>query len=289
MSAVQPVEAIDLRFAERQCVALARREAGNFFWGFSMLPRERMVAMSAFYSFARQVDDEVDLAPADSAAARLAVHRQRLRDCLDGRGRDPVMVVLGRAVERYQIPASDLEQVIEGAELDLKRNRYQTWEQLNGYCELVASSVGRVCVRIFGHRDRLALEYAHQLGLAMQITNILRDVGEDLGRGRIYIPLEDMDACGVAEEALLALRPGDGWSELIHLEARRAERLFEIGLRVTGYIPYRAAVCVRTMAGIYRTLLGRIEADPYLPLTARARLDLRGKLAVLMRSWLQPA
>ena len=173
--------AVSLRGAEHACADLARREAKNFYWGFIALPREKRNAIYALYGFARQVDDEVDLR--GRAEAGLAEQRRRLRACLAGDRRDPVMVVLGQAVERYAIPASELEALIDGVEMDLRWRRYETWSELESYCRLVASMVGRMCVRIFGFDDPEALDRADDLGLALQMTNILKDVWEDHSRG----------------------------------------------------------------------------------------------------------
>ena len=139
--------AVGLRGAERACAELARREAKNFYWGFIALPPRKRNAIYALYGFAREVDDEVD-GPRGGAEAGLAEQRRRLRACLAGDRRDPVMVVLGRAVERYRIPAAELEALIDGVEMDLRQRRYQTWGELQSYCRLVASTVGRMCVHL---------------------------------------------------------------------------------------------------------------------------------------------
>ena len=280
-----PAAPLRLREAERACAGLARREAKNFYWGFIALPRERRNAIYALYGFARQVDDEVDR-PGAGAEAGLAEQRRRLRACLAGDRGDPVMVVLGQAVERYGIPAAELEALIDGVEMDLRRRRYETWVDLQSYCRLVASMVGRMCVRIFGFRDAKALEHADELGLALQLVNILRDVAEDAAMDRVYLPAEELRRFGVADADLLAGSPGPGWEPFVRFQSDRARSLYASGLGVCDYIPSSSAACVRTMAGIYRRILDRIEADPRRPLRERISLSTAAKLRVALGSWL---
>jgi 15-cis-phytoene synthase len=281
---------------EQYCQELTRREAANFYWGFVALPRPQRSAIYALYSFARQVDDDVDLggavgsesAPSGGTGAdRFELMRDRVERCFTGRADDPVMRVLAHVVDRYGIPRVELEALIHGVEMDLRVNRYQSWEDLQAYCRLVASSVGRMCVRIFGFSDLVALEYADDLGVAMQVANILRDVREDMDRGRIYLPQEDLKRFGVSEQSLVTGIPEAGWEPLMRHQIARAKNLFESGLRVTEVIPRRAAACVLTMAGIYQAIVAAIEHDPYLPLRRRAALSSREKLSVMLKSWLQ--
>jgi len=291
--------ALQLREAQRYCQRMAFREAQNFYWGFISLERDQRIAIYALYDFARQVDDEADSAglsrlragarpqEAGTISERLAVHRQRVRACFRGEFADPVMQVLAHAVARYQIPESELIALIDGVEMDLHRTRYQTWEDLQVYCRLVASVVGRMCVRIFGFADPAALERADELGLALQITNILRDVREDAELGRIYIPGDDLERFAVSERDLLDGRQSAGWPALVAFEIQRANELFESGLKVAEHIPRRAGVCVQTMAGIYHRILDKIGKDPELPLRARASLSRMEKLRVVLESWLR--
>jgi phytoene synthase len=275
--------------AERFCRQMARREAKNFYWGFISLPHDQRMAIYALYDFARQVDDEVDGAPRpDLIPQRLAAQRDRVRRCMRGEFDDPVMQVLSKAVQRYTIPESELQELIDGVERDCTQTRYRTWEDLRAYCRLVASVVGRMCVRIFGFTDGAALLRADDLGLALQLTNILRDVLEDAEMGRIYLPQEDLERFGITEETMLNVRPGEGWNALIKFESQRARQLFKTGYEVLRYIPRRPAACVQTMAGIYERLLRKIERDPQLPLRERAALSRGEKLQVVLKSWLRP-
>ena len=297
-----------LAAAERYCQRMARREAGNFYWGFIALPRTQRISIYALYDFARQIDDATDgpgatdagvwldvsagrhspeRPPFDGAArAQLELQRGRLRRALAGDpSGDPVMQVLARAVQRHGIPASELEELVSGVEMDLHQNRYASWEELRGYCQLVAGVVGRMCVRIFGFDSDDALERADSLGAALQLINILRDVREDASLGRVYLPQDELARFGVSETSLLAGRPDGAWTSLVEFEAARARRLYASGIRVCEHIPGPARACVRTMAGIYSGILDRIEAEPELPLRERVRLSSGEKAGVMLRSW----
>lgn len=289
LSAIGPADGLSLRASQTYCRELTRREARNFYWGFVALPREQRMAIYALYGFARQVDDAADHTDTPRGPDHFAFHRTRLQQCFDGQAGDPVMTVLAHAVERFGIPRDDLEGLIRGVECDLERARYETWEDLKAYCLLVASSVGRMCIRVFGFRDPAALPLADDLGIAMQLANILRDVREDASMGRVYLPQEDLRRFDVDERALLVGRPGRSWESLMESEIARARSYFESGLRVTEYIPRRAGVCVLTMAGIYIAILDRLTTDPYMPFSHRASLSTKGKLGIMLRSWLQVA
>ena len=279
---------VGLRASEKYCEAMARREAANFYWGFLALPRAQRTAIYALYDFARQVDDEADSGTAslDGRLAGLDRHRQRLFNARSDDSTDPVMSVLAHAMARYSIPTAELEMLIDGVGMDLEVTRYQSFAELRGYCQLVASIVGRMCVRIFGYRDARALQLADELGVALQLINILRDVREDASRGRIYLPLDELHAFGISEQDVLGARPTSRWNEFVAFQAARARRHHADGIRVTEHIPRTAAVCVRTMAGIYTGILERIEQDPMVPLRRRVSLSPVDKLGVMARSWI---
>ncbi len=277
--------------AERFNRDMARREAGNFYWGFISLGYHERMAIYALYNFARQVDDEADAVGVENLPARLAVHRERISRCV-GRdfGDDPILRVLSEAVDRYAIPEAELQMLVDGVEMDFSRSRYATFEELRTYCNLVASVVGRMCVRIFGFDDPIALERADDLGLALQLTNILRDVREDaVDMKRVYLPQEELARFGIREDALSEGEILPGWDELVAHNVERARRYFATGYEVLRHIPRRPAACVATMAGIYEELLKKIERDPGLPLRARAALSKTEKLRVVVRSWLSSA
>lgn len=279
---------LDLELSEAYCTALTRAEAKNFYWGFISLPAEQRIAIYALYAFAREIDDEVDdqRRSRENLGARLAAQRERVRRCARGEYDDPVMHVLSRAVERFGIPESELQGLIDGVEMDVEPREYETWEDLRAYCRLVAAVVGRMCVRIFGYSAPEALDRAEELGISLQLINVLRDVREDAGMGRVYLPREDRERFGVTFDRIREGRGGGGWGELVAFEAERALGLYESGLRVVHFVPHRAGVCIRSMAGIYRGILDRILADPERPLHERISLSTPQKLHVVLRSWL---
>ncbi|MBV8149293.1 MAG: squalene/phytoene synthase family protein [Candidatus Eremiobacteraeota bacterium] len=274
--------------AERFNRDMARREAGNFYWGFISLGYHERMAIYALYNFARQCDDEADTVGVENLPERLAVHRARIARAVKGEpGDDPILRVLSEAIERYSIPAEELELLVDGVEMDYFHDRYRTFEDLKSYCNLVASVVGRMCVRIFGYSDPVALERADELGLALQLTNILRDVREDaVDMKRVYLPQEDLERFGIPQSALSNSEIVPGWSEFVAHHIARTRTYFESGYHVLRYIPRRPAACVHTMAGIYEELLKKIERDPGLPLRERAALSKTEKLRVVVRSWL---
>src|SRR5579862_5219684 len=275
-----------VRALERYCEDMARREAANFYWGFIALPRQQRTSIYALYDFARQVDDDADLDGRSSRDERLEHHRRRLRDTRPGDSTDPVMGLLAIAMRRHAIPLAELDMLIDGVAMDLTTTRYETWDELRAYANLVASVVGRMCVSIFGFRDPIALTRADDLGVALQLINILRDVREDASRGRIYLPLRELNEFGITERDILDGRVAPGWHAFMAMQITRARRHHAEGIRVTEHIPRTAAVCVRTMAGIYTGILDRIERDPMLPLRRRASVSPVDKLGVMARSWI---
>jgi phytoene synthase len=284
-----PVGEIDIREAQRYCERLARREAKNFYWGFISLPHDQRMAIYALYGFARLVDDEADDPSREHRAERMDLHRERISALMHGIYDDPITRVLADAVSRFSIPERELQKLVDGCAMDLLRVRYDTWDELRVYCDAVASVVGRMCVRIFGFDSNRALQYADDLGLALQLTNILRDVREDAELGRIYLPQEDFARFGATSSELFRAVPGPWWDELVMFEVERAQALFDSGYRVLNHIPRRSAACVQTMAGIYHRLLTKIARDPRLPLRGRASLTRSEKIGVLVQSWLPRA
>jgi phytoene synthase len=277
--------------AERFNREMAKREAGNFYWGFISLGYHERMAIYALYNFARQVDDEADTVGIENLPARLSVHRERIARCVRGDyGDDPILRVLSEAVDRYAIPERELQMLVDGVEMDFAQSRYATFDELHAYCNLVASVVGRMCVRIFGFSDPVALNRADDLGLALQLTNILRDVREDaVDMKRVYLPQDELRRFGIPEGALSSGEIHSGWSDLVAYSVARARSYFATGYEVLRYIPRRPAACVQTMAGIYEELLKKIERDPGLPLRSRAALSKTEKLRVVVRSWLSSA
>lgn len=258
--------------AYRACAEIARASGTSFYRGMRLLPKPKRDALFAIYAFARRVDD---IADDERDLAQLEALRD-WRERLD----DPVFAALDDACTRYPIPLDALVDLIDGAEMDLRGTRYATFDELEAYCRRVAGSIGRLSVGVFGSADReTALDLADRLGVAFQLTNILRDVAEDLANGRVYLPQEDLDAFGVDLDA-----PGDSFAQLVRFEAARAERWYDEGLQLLGYLDRGSAASVAAMASAYRRLLRRIEREPDAVLTRRVSLPTWEKGWVAARS-----
>ena len=272
-----------LEQARQHCEAVTRERAANFFYGIRLLPPDKRRAMYAVYAFARRVDDigDGDLPPAEKlrllAGERAAVAR------IGQGGEDPVLAALADACARFALPVDALTDLIDGVEMDVRDVRYETFDELVAYCRRVAGSIGRLSLAIFGAQDMArAQPLADDLGVAMQLTNILRDVREDRGRGRTYLPAGDLRRFGVGEDLLSA--PADAEAALVRFEARRARAWFDRGLELVPLLDPRSASCVAAMTGIYRRILDRIERDPSHALVTRVSLAPWEKAWVAVRS-----
>ncbi|HEY7965628.1 MAG TPA: presqualene diphosphate synthase HpnD [Solirubrobacteraceae bacterium] len=256
--------------ARRHCAAVTRAEAANFYWGMRLLPAEKRAALFAIYAFARRVDDigDGDLAT-DEKRRGLEEAAQALGASPNG---DLVLVALREAEQRFAIPRSSWQDLIDGVRMDVDAATFETFDELVVYCRRVAGSIGRLCVAVFGSTDPRSGELADDLGVALQLTNILRDIREDAGRGRTYLPAEDLRRFG--EPAPDTIGP------LIAFEAARAREWYDRGLALIPLLDRRSAACVLAMSGIYRRLLERIAADPAAVLERRVALGTARKIAV---------
>ena len=265
--------------AYRHCEALTREQAGNFYYGIRLLPAPKRRAMCAVYAFARLVDDIGDGdQPAERKLELLADARAQL-DAEDG---SPMRVALADAERRFALPREALLDLIDGVEMDVRGTEYETFDELVVYCRRVAGSIGRLCLAIFGSSDMAtASPLADDLGVAMQLTNILRDVREDLDRGRVYLPAEDLRRFGC--EDLEAAAPAQ-FAGLMAFEAQRAREWFARGLALVDLIDARSASCVCAMTGIYRRILDRIDESPHTVLDHRLSLATWEKTWVALRS-----
>jgi phytoene synthase len=308
--------------AYARCEAITRSEAANFYYGIRLLPRERRRAMCAAYAFARRVDDIGDgTLEREEKLRRLDAQERALAAIAapgagaggeapaDG-GKDPVMVALADAQRRFPMPADALGELIEGVRMDVLGVSYESFEELVPYCRRVAGAIGRVCLAFFSLREGAATDLAHaerladDLGVALQLTNILRDLREDAHNGRVYLPADDLRRFGVIAQDTRAGEPLatlscevlgsltrsstdaqqlDRLCALVRFEADRAARWFDLGLELTDLLDRRSAACVLAMAGIYRRLLERIEAHPEQSLTQRMSLPAREKAWVAAR------
>jgi 15-cis-phytoene synthase len=279
------VAAIELECAYRECEQITRREAANFYYGIRLLPLEKRHAMCAAYAFARRVDDigDGDL-DRETRLAGLAHERTRLSTLVDGNAdpSDPVITALGHAQRRYALPVDALELLVEGVEQDVLGTEYETFDELVRYCRCVAGAIGRLCVAIFsdGEADEL-FGLADDLGVALQLTNILRDILEDQALGRTYLPAEDLRRFGCLDLSSAGEREA---SELIRFEADRAAEWFDRGLELTAKLDRRSASCLLAMTGIYRRILDRIVANPGEVMRGRISLSPLEKSWVAVRS-----
>ncbi len=277
----------ELSLAYGRCEAITRREARNFSYGIRLLPAPKRAAMSALYAFARRVDDIGDGAGAlgdkQEALARVRDEIAKVASGDPPRG-DPVLVALADAVARYPIPVEALGEIVTGCEMDCRLESYGTFEELISYCRCVAGSVGRLSLGVFGTADATtASPRADTLGIALQLTNILRDVVEDRERmGRVYLPAEDLVRFGCRPDAT---GPADALVELLRFEAGRARLYYQEGLRLLELLDRRSRACVSAMAGIYHRLLERIEADPLAALHHRVSLPAREKAWIALHSF----
>jgi 15-cis-phytoene synthase len=274
---------MDLDRAQRACEQITRAEARNFFYGIRLLPPAKRRAMCAVYAFARRVDDIGDGAlPDGTKLEALAATRDSL-ERLDSPGDDAVLVALADALERFPIPRQALDDLVDGVEMDVRGETYETFDELVVYCRHVAGSIGRLCLGVFGTSNGPgAWALADDLGVAMQLTNILRDVREDFGAGRVYLPAEDLRRFGCPCD--LAAAPPDAAAELIRFEAARDREWFDRGLELLGHLDARSRACVLAMTGIYRRLLTRIEEHPDEVLARRMSLPTWEKAWVAARS-----
>lgn len=267
------------------CQALAKREARNFYYGFMLLPFEQRRAIYAAYAFARECDDIVDGdLPPDESARLLGAQRRRLDDCLAGEPDGPVFEALGDAVAHFGIPREYLYELMDGVQMDLEVRRYADFSSLRTYCRKVASVVGLISIEVFGYRgDDIARKHAEDLGIALQLTNILRDLQEDAERGRVYVPQEEIEAFGYSERELFSGVVSPEFRRLAAFQAARARDQFAEGRKLLPYLPRRARACVGVMAGIYESVLSGIERDPGVVFQRRLSLSSGRKLALAGR------
>jgi 15-cis-phytoene synthase len=281
----------DRRTVERayeQCEQITRTEAKNFSYGIRLLPRTKRRALSAVYAFARRVDDIGDgTLPAPEKLAALDAARAAVL-APDDHPDDPVLVALADAATQLALPLTAFTELVDGCEMDVRGTRYQTFADLDRYCQCVAGSIGRLSLAVFSPTaDAEATRLADRLGVALQLTNILRDIREDFLNGRVYLPQEDLDEFGVtlmlAEDGRLD-RQGGRLVQLVRREVARARELYDDGLALLPLLDRRSAACCGAMAGIYRQLLGVIDADPERICLGRTSLSRETKLAVAARA-----
>jgi phytoene synthase len=291
---------LQLETAYCNCRCIARTAAKNFYYGFMVLPKRRSDALCAVYAFMRQADDI-----SDEPGLSLAERRQKLGTFLSSFRRaasgeptdDPVLMALQDSQQRFGIPSSLLEQLVAGTAMDLQEEfvadpshpvvAYKTFDQLYDYCYHVAGVVGLVCIKIFGYTDKAAEGLAEHLGVAFQLTNILRDVKEDAQMGRIYIPQEDLDHFHVSAQELAAGVDAAKLQPLLEFEETRAREFYKSGDQLLPLIEEVSQPALWVMMSVYRGLLDRIKARNYDVYSERVRMSTFDKVKLLIRGFLK--
>jgi phytoene synthase len=275
-----------LKAAYDECQAITKREARNFYYAFVTLPRPRRRAIYAAYAFSRRADDIADGdAPAKTKRAAISDLRARLHDALTGGPADPIMTALADTSRTYDIPESLFSNIIDGVEMDLDIRRYETFDDLRAYCYKVASAVGLVSIRIFGYTNPKAEDYAVDLGLAMQLTNIIRDIREDAERDRVYLPLEDLHRFGYTEKEMKDGVINDAYLRLMAFQAERARRYFDSGSMLLPLLQRRSRACAAGLHHLYGLLLDRIEKQGFDVFSERVGLPAWQKLRLTVTLW----
>ncbi|MDB5894309.1 MAG: squalene synthase HpnD [Rhodoferax sp.] len=259
----------------------AAASGSSFYYAFLFLPRPRRAAITAFYAFCREVDDVVDeVTDAGVAQTKLAWWKTEVAKSFAGTATHPVMQALMPHTAEYQITQAQLQAVIDGCQMDLEQTRYLDFPALQRYCHLVAGVVGEVAARIFGQTQPATTAYAHKLGLAFQLTNIIRDVGEDALMGRIYLPVNELQQFDVKAHEILKRTYSDRFTALMRFQAERAHGLYDEAMALLPAEDRRAQKPGLMMASIYRTLLREIERDKFQV------LHQRNSLTPLRKFWL---
>ncbi len=284
------------------CQRIVREHARTFHLASVFLPPQKRRAAYALYAFCRVADDIVDRADEARGSgegavacqqAALAAHEGKLQDAIAGTKSDPVFCELDRVLHEFGVPETVLRELLDGVAMDLGAVRYETWAELSVYCEGVASSVGEMCTYVFGVQGgpdvrRVALRYARTLGLAMQLTNILRDVGEDAQRGRCYLPIQDLAAFGLTSDEILGgtlVATDPRWQQFMAQQIARARSLYEAAMPGIPLLSPDAQRCAWACAIGYSGILGAVEGIGFDSLRHRARLGTLARLQVLWKVW----
>jgi len=272
---------------EQYCQNKAASSGSSFYYSFLFLPPERRRAITALYAFCREVDDVVDeCADPEVARTKLAWWRKEIAGTFAGSAQHPVAQALKPVVHTFNLPQERFQSIIDGMEMDLRYNRYPDFATLQSYCYRVAGVVGLMAAEIFGYRDPATLKYAENLGTAFQLTNIIRDVGEDARRGRVYLPLEELTRFDVAATDIIHLHDTAAFRRLIEFQISRAEDYYRLAL---GSLPERDRKAQRpglVMAAIYQKVLEEIRNNEFKVLDRRTSLTPIRKLWIAWRTWL---
>ena len=271
---------------DEYCQQKAAGSGSSFYYSFLFLPQERRRAITALYAFCREVDDVVDeVVDPQLAGTKLAWWRQEVGRLFAGDPQHPVTRALLPTLAPYGVTAQRLNEILDGMEMDLAQTRYLDFAALERYCYCVAGAVGLLAAGIFGYADARTLEYAKHLGTAFQLTNIIRDVGEDARKNRIYLPMEDLQRFGVTAADLLHARVSPGFPALMAFQAARARSYYGKAMAQLPAVDRRAQRPGLIMAAIYAALLAEIERDGFQVLTQRTSLTPLRKLWIAWKTW----
>ena len=270
------------------CQQKAAASGSSFYYSFLFLPEEKRRAITALYAFCREVDDAVDECSDPTLAhTKLAWWRKEVDAIYQGTPQHPVARALASMLPRFRLSQQHLNEIIDGMEMDLHNNRYPTFDALKEYCHRVAGVVGLLSAEIFGYRDPLTLEYAADLGLAFQLTNIIRDVREDARRDRIYLPLDELESYGVSTADITSGRESDSLRRLMEFQIERALSFYQQAFDKLPAVDRAAQRPGIVMAAIYQALLEEIRADGCRVLQQRVALTPVRKLWIAWRTWLK--
>jgi phytoene synthase len=277
---------VELTEAYRECERITWSQARNFAYGIRLLPPDKRRGLAVVYAFARRIDDIGDgTMPAEEKITALEQARQALGRLDQPPADDPVLLALADVARNFPVPIPAFGELIDGCVADVRGTSYQAFDDLLWYCRCVAGSVGRLSLGIFGTKHDMAeaAELADSLGVALQLTNILRDIREDHQNGRVYLPAEDLAKFDLDPAALGQPSP-PGFARLVEFEAERARDWYATGWKLLPMLDRRSAACTGAMAGIYRRLLDRIAADPAAVLRGRTSLSGREKATVAVKA-----
>ena len=270
------------------CQDKAAKSGSSFYYSFLFLPAERRQAIMALYALCREVDDVVDEChDVQIAQTKLEWWRKEIALTYAGQPSHPVGHAIKDVIGRFNLPKEQLLEIIDGMEMDLTQTRYLDFKCLQLYCYRVASVVGLLAAEIFGYQDRQTLKYAHDLGMAFQLTNIIRDVGEDARRGRIYLPIEDLQRFNVPAKQIMDARYDDNFVQLMRFQAERAERYYDQAFAQLPASDRKSQRPGLVMAAIYRTLLREIKRDDFKVLDRRTSLTPVRKLWLAASTWVR--
>ena len=270
------------------CRKIAHRYGANFSVGFRFLPARKRQAVYAAYAWCRWADDIADEQPGGDVLTRLDAWQSELDACYDARPTHPITIALADALTSFAIPKRAFIDLVDGCRQDMVKTRYATFDELLHYCHLVASSIADISLSIFGYRGNGAPDHGRSLATALQLTNVSRDVGDDLGRDRVYIPQEELHTFGVTEHDLFARRPTESIRRLMEFQIARAESYFRAAEPLLDELSCDARFPVLLMGGIYATVLRKLRRDPLVVLQRRLSLTRRQKIGVVAARLLRP-